>query len=212
MVDPGFVYLAQSGEDYRFKIGRTVNLPRRMRTLQLGSPSPLHLVGWHRTPDPVEHEKQWHKNMGISRRHGEWFDLNLKQLRLFQEYATVFCRLNRQPWPADIDKPLFLHGGEGHIIEVQVVGMTHTDQPWAELEVEAVHVELLNGEEFAVLHQPHTHRKWFPETYWAVCSDEISNDPRGALSHYPRELFSVKPEDMELHELCEREMGHRHKV
>ena len=164
MTDPGFVYLVQSGEDYRFKIGRTVNLPRRMRSLQLGSPTPLHLVGWQRTPDPVVHEKQWHKNMGISRRHGEWFDLSLKQLRLFREYANAFYRMERQPWPVDMEKPLFLSVGDGHLIEVEVVQIEHTEELWGLILVEAVTTEMGGGEEHAVLFDPHMPRTTFPES------------------------------------------------
>jgi hypothetical protein len=210
MTDPGFVYLVQSGEDYRFKIGRTVNLPRRMRSLQLGSPTPLHLVGWQRTPDPVVHEKQWHKNMGISRRHGEWFDLSLKQLRLFREYANAFYRMERQPWPADMEKSLFLSVGDGHLIEVEVVQIEHTEELWGLILVEAVTTEMVGGEEHAVLFDPHMPRTTFPESSFQICSDEISNDPRGALLYHPQEWLKYSSEDQQLHKLCEQEMGHRH--
>ena len=204
MSDPGFVYLVQSGDDYRFKIGRTVNLPRRMRTLQLGSPVPLYLIGWHRTPDPVEHERQWHKNLGLSRRHGEWFDLNLQQLRLFNEFAHVFTRLNRKP--CVLDHPTyFVSFGKGEIIEVQISEFDFSEDPLPLLKVEAVQTE--NGE--ALLYDPHTKAKSYQETFFEVYADCLATDPRGALIYRVMDNHPFKDEDMSLHLWCEKELGHR---
>lgn len=203
---PGFVYLVQSGDDYRFKVGRTANLLRRMRTLQLGSPVPLHLIAWHRTPDSVEHEKQWHKNLGISRQHGEWFDLTLQQLRLFQEFASVFSRVDRPICPLESPGPYYHSIDLGKIIEVRIVEIERSDEPWPLLTVESTTTE---GDQ-TLLYMPYGKEQTFPGTTFNVYGDEVFLDPRGALLCPPWSMTKhFSREDWNLHVNCEREMGHR---
>jgi len=206
----GFVYLVQAGEDFRFKIGRTKNLARRMRDLQLGSPNPLHLVGWFRTPNCYADEVKWHQLMGTTRRHGEWFDLSLDQLRLFQERADIFQRLSdhRLPCVMDNTSPTYLSPDRGHVIGVTVEDIDRDDPSiWY---AEAVSVE--GGR--ALLHQPHTAVTTYPETYFEVRAEELSKDPRGAIlcPREPDSGFCFVPWVATLHQQANLSMTDARKI
>lgn len=55
------------------KIGRTKNLPRRLRDLQAASPLRLNVILV--LAGSSEIEAAWHRGYAEHRRHGEWFDL-----------------------------------------------------------------------------------------------------------------------------------------
>lgn len=69
------------------KIGRTNDLPRRLKELRVGSPIPLEVLGAvsldalrcdgvdeDGEPDPATFEEHCHRQLARYRRHGEWFD------------------------------------------------------------------------------------------------------------------------------------------
>ena len=206
----GFVYLVQAGEDYRFKVGRTVNLARRMRDLQLGSPHPLHLVGWFHTPDCYTDEVDWHRRLGTTRRHGEWFDLSLDQLRLFQSRADIFQRVvDQRVACVMVDAtPCYLSPDRGHVIEVTIEDMDREDPSvWY---VEATREE--DGRAF--LYRPHTPVTTYPETYFEVRDDELSKDPRGAIlcPREPEGGFCLTPWVLTLHQQANLSMADARKV
>jgi hypothetical protein len=209
-VSTGFVYLVQAGEDYRFKIGRTVNLTRRMRDLQLGSPNPLYLVGWFHTPDCYTDEIDWHQRMGTTRRHGEWFDLSLDQLRMFQARADIFQRLPEQRVSCLMDSltPCYLSPDRGHVVEVTLEDMDREDPSvWY---VEATKVE--SGR--ALLYKPHTAVVTYPDTYFEVRGEELSKDPRGAIlcPREPDSGFCIPPWVLTLHQQANLGMADARKV
>ena len=80
MSKQGYVYLIQAGESFRFKIGRSVNPVRRIKEMQVGSPIALKLLCQKKCRDMCLQESRWHEIFGCSRKHGEWFDLDEKQL------------------------------------------------------------------------------------------------------------------------------------
>lgn len=76
----GFVYLIQAGDSFRFKIGRSVDPERRIKEMQVGSAVKLKLLCQKKCRDVCAQENRWHELFGASRKHGEWFDLDEKQL------------------------------------------------------------------------------------------------------------------------------------
>lgn len=76
----GYVYLIQAGDSFRFKIGRSVDPERRIKEIQIGSSVKLKLLCQKNCRDMCVQENRWHELFGASRRHGEWFDLDEKQL------------------------------------------------------------------------------------------------------------------------------------
>lgn len=80
MSKQGYVYLIQAGDSFRFKIGRSVDPERRVKEMQVGSALELKLLCQKRCRDMCAQEDRWHELFGASRKHGEWFDLDEKQL------------------------------------------------------------------------------------------------------------------------------------
>ncbi len=80
MNKPGYVYLIQAGKGFRFKIGCSIDPERRIKELQGGSSEILKLLCFKKCNDMHHQEGLWHKLFISARKHGEWFDLNEKQL------------------------------------------------------------------------------------------------------------------------------------
>jgi len=196
----GFVYIVQAEDTYRFKVGQTVNLPQRMRNLQLGSPVPLHLVGWFRVDNPQREEAEWHHRLGINRRHGEWFDLSLENLTKILGVCDYFGRTVPPEGPHifDGDRPYYVSWGEGFIFPVTV--------------------DDRDGEDPALVYfTPRMNHNGLVEHAWppgwvadpctlpeAVYEWQISADPRGALLHHG--IDSDNTEADHFHVLCYQAM------
>lgn len=78
----GFVYLLRYGGD--FKIGRSGDLERRIRSIGVSMPERLELVHSIRTDDPSGIEAYWHRRFAERRRNGEWFQLTRADVAAFR--------------------------------------------------------------------------------------------------------------------------------
>lgn len=91
----GFIYVLQmEGHDY-YKIGRTVNLNKRVSQISPQMPGRLEIVLAHKVADCFFGEAQLHKDLKHKRLNGEWFsldtaDLDLIESRLLASQAERF--------------------------------------------------------------------------------------------------------------------------
>ena len=76
-----FVYLFCDPSQDLFKIGVTKNLySKRMKQLQTGNGTELHLVNYYETFYPYRIETFLHNKFHNKREHGEWFRLNIDDI------------------------------------------------------------------------------------------------------------------------------------
>ena len=69
------VYFVRQGSTGPIKIGRAVELRRRIGQLQTGNPVSLELLGWLTTGNDTTTEQALHKHYADSRERGEWFSI-----------------------------------------------------------------------------------------------------------------------------------------
>lgn len=72
---PGFVYVVQMEGSPMFKIGRSVDVPRRMSEFGLLLPFPYRLLFARRVPCALRAETFLHSYFSSERSNGEWFRL-----------------------------------------------------------------------------------------------------------------------------------------
>lgn len=78
----GFVYMLKLGKHY--KIGMTVDVPRRHRQVALELPEKPNVVHSIRTDDPKGIEDYWHRRFSHKQTNGEWFALDPKDVKAFK--------------------------------------------------------------------------------------------------------------------------------
>lgn len=83
----GFIYVV-AGNGY-YKIGRSVDVPNRLRAFGLHLPFPTELVCWFAVDDTHASERSWHQAFADKRVNGEWFDLDAEDLALLKSSAGV---------------------------------------------------------------------------------------------------------------------------
>lgn len=89
-----FVYLFCDPSQDLFKIGVTKNLySKRMKQLQTGNGTELHLVNYHETFYPYRIETFLHNKFNNKREHGEWFRLNINDISSFKKTCEEFEQL-----------------------------------------------------------------------------------------------------------------------
>lgn len=76
----GYIYVVRSGLSNLYKIGRTTNFQKRLKTLQTSCAVQLTVVKTFFSLDAVSLEKAAHDKFAHSRQKGEWFELNSEQL------------------------------------------------------------------------------------------------------------------------------------
>lgn len=86
-----YIYAIKSDDGY-YKIGRSSNPKRRLKSLSVGNPNELTLVASSPVVEAQRREKDIHEQFGEWRVRGEWFDLPLEkepELIEFIEEAEV---------------------------------------------------------------------------------------------------------------------------
>jgi hypothetical protein len=83
----GIVYLFKHGKYY--KIGKTNDTVRRGTELKIQLPENLDLIHEIKTDDPSGIEAYWHKRFDLKRMNGEWFDLNLSEVKAFKAWKRI---------------------------------------------------------------------------------------------------------------------------
>lgn len=78
----GYVYLLKM--DKHFKIGRSNNFDRRKQQIDTKLPAKTDMVHVIKTDDPEGIEYYWHRRFSEKRRNGEWFELNVNDVRAFK--------------------------------------------------------------------------------------------------------------------------------
>lgn len=71
---PGYIYLVEGRDCY--KIGKTKDLPTRIRTIGIQLPFQTRLIHFIPTSDMVWAETYLHRTFADARLNGEWFNLN----------------------------------------------------------------------------------------------------------------------------------------
>lgn len=72
------IYLIKSISDGCYKIGVSKNPDKRLKQLQTGNPSELHLLNVYESKIAFKIEKVLHNTFNINKEHGEWFNLSIK--------------------------------------------------------------------------------------------------------------------------------------
>ena len=82
-----FVYLlCDSGHDGMFKIGVTkTTIEKRIKQLQTGNGSEIFIVDYHETDYPYYIERMLHQKFCCDRKVGEWFEMDIDQVKQFKE-------------------------------------------------------------------------------------------------------------------------------
>jgi len=89
-----YVYLICDPAQNLYKIGVTKNMyTKRMKQLQTGNGSELHLVNYHKTFYPYRIELLLHNKFHNKREHGEWFSLEMEDITSFNETCIDFEKL-----------------------------------------------------------------------------------------------------------------------
>lgn len=86
----GFVYLIEGGELH--KIGRAIDISKRLAGLQTLSPLPLKLVGAWYVADCRQTERKMHSQFAKCRVRGEWFRLGFRLFDLIDTLEAVALR------------------------------------------------------------------------------------------------------------------------
>lgn len=82
----GKIYLICDPNQNLYKIGVTqCKTEKRLKQLQTGNGTELHIVYLYDTNYPYKIEKMLHKRFSVERQHGEWFALNCQQVLHFIE-------------------------------------------------------------------------------------------------------------------------------
>lgn len=89
----GYIYLIHAQGTEQYKIGRTNDVGRRLQELTATKgPFPLKLLEYVEVKDDVRAEKQLHRQFAQWRRHGEWFNLNKRQLKQVRKAMRKVAR------------------------------------------------------------------------------------------------------------------------
>ena len=77
----GYVYFIGNGQDDYVKIGISINLTSRVKSLQTGFGEYLFLYGFIYCENYIDLEKILHKKYNSQRKTGEWFEINRDEVK-----------------------------------------------------------------------------------------------------------------------------------
>jgi hypothetical protein len=104
MAKRGFVYLICDPSTDLFKIGLTTGkLENRLKKLQTGNGTELHLVTFHETEYPYKIEKMLHNHFSNKKELNEWFNLDTDDINTFNE----ICEKKEEIIKSLSDNPFF---------------------------------------------------------------------------------------------------------
>lgn len=82
----GFVYLICDSANNLYKIGVTKgSIEKRLKELQTGNATELHIAAYHETDYPYRIEKMLHSKYTSNNVHGEWFELTAEETVSFND-------------------------------------------------------------------------------------------------------------------------------
>ena len=85
MFKMGYVYLICDSKNEYYKIGVTTgSIENRIKKLQTGNGTELHIVSWYEAPYPFKLEKLLHSKFALKRESGEWFSLDTADVLNFK--------------------------------------------------------------------------------------------------------------------------------
>ena len=86
IIDMGYVYLICDSKNEYYKIGVTTgSIEKRIKKLQTGNGTELHIVSWFKSQYPFKLEKLLHAKFCSEREHGEWFSLSTDEVLNFKK-------------------------------------------------------------------------------------------------------------------------------
>jgi hypothetical protein len=98
---PGYIYVVQAVGTENFKIGRAINVPNRIRSLQTGSPLKIRYVYHAYVRNMNLCEMELHHKFSEQREIGEWFVLTQKDV----EFCIFLMRLVQEAEPLEPSIP-----------------------------------------------------------------------------------------------------------
>lgn len=87
----GFIYLICDPSNDLYKIGVTRSHlfdSKRIKQLQTGNGTELHLSSYYETEYPYKLEKMLHNHFANRNEHGEWFRLSNEEINSFKDTCT----------------------------------------------------------------------------------------------------------------------------
>lgn len=83
---PGYVYLLGDSSQNLYKIGMTTKpIEERLKELQTGNATELHLCAYHKTDYPRRVESMLHNRFKNKNILNEWFELDFKDISSFND-------------------------------------------------------------------------------------------------------------------------------
>lgn len=102
----GYVYLICDPKDEYYKIGVTTgSIENRIKKLQTGNGTELHISSWFECPYPFKLEKLLHARFNMKREHGEWFSISPSEVINFHS----ICEEMQKTVDLLMENPYFNH-------------------------------------------------------------------------------------------------------
>lgn len=86
----GYVYILEAGN--RYKIGRALDLARRLKTYQTESPYQIRIIATFYVPDYELAEALVHRIFSRRKVKGEWFDLTPRHLYRLKSLLSGYSK------------------------------------------------------------------------------------------------------------------------